>query len=84
MKKLLIVVSLVLVALLSYPLGWALFPWAQSLSAQEFTDGTKALLSPKAGTWIISLSIGVGSISLICAILVAIFYTDGSSSKNSS
>lgn len=74
MKKGLIIVFLLILSAVAYPLGWALFPWAQSLSAVEFAGGIKALLSPNAGTWIIPLSIVVAGTSLVSAILVALLY----------
>jgi len=54
--------------------GCFLFPWAQSVSAVELSDGTKAITSPTAGSWITKVCGGISIVSFISAILVGVFY----------
>ena len=74
MKKTIIVTCLVVIAVASIPLSWALFPWALSLSAIELVDGTKAILDPTAGRWIINAGYSISGVAFFSSLWVAIFY----------
>lgn len=74
MKKAIIVTCLVVTAVASIPLSWALFSWALSLSAIELVDGTNAILDPTAGRWIINVGYSVSGVAFFASLWVAIFY----------
>ncbi|MDH5631288.1 MAG: hypothetical protein OEY96_14150 [Gammaproteobacteria bacterium] len=74
MKKKLIIISLVLIGLATIPLAWYLFPWAQSISAETLSDGSKVLVSMTAGSWIITLGNVFSGISFLAAIIVGVYY----------
>lgn len=82
MSKKFIVFILVTCGLLFYPLGWMLFPWAQSIGAIELSDGTHAIFSPHTGTWVIKLGAILSVISIISAVLVGVFYRPFSVTKD--
>lgn len=74
MKKIIIVISLILIGIASIPVAWLLFPWAQSISATELSDGLKVLISPEEGTWIINTGVVLASVSFLAAIVTGVFY----------
>jgi hypothetical protein len=74
MKKKGLLVALILCGLSFFPLGWILFPFAQSMGAVELSDGTKAILSLTTGTWIIRLGAFLSIVSFLTAAIVAIYY----------
>jgi len=74
MNKNILVILLVVIGVIAIPLAWLLFPWAQSLSAIELSDGTQALLSPEDGTWIMTAGIILALVSFLGAIYLRHFY----------
>jgi hypothetical protein len=82
LKKNLIIIILIAICVASVPLAWALFPWAQSISATEMTDGTLVSLSPEDGTWIVTTGAILAASSLLAAIAVGVFYKPVSSKGN--
>jgi hypothetical protein len=81
MKKPIIISICIFIAIVSYPLAWHLFPWAQSMSATTMSDGTLVLLSPEDGAWIIKLAFGLTITSLISALAIGVWFKPKLNSK---
>lgn len=74
MNKKTLIALLIFLTFCALPICWFLFPWVQSLSAIEMSDGTKAIVSVDSGTWILTLGAILSGVFFITTILVAIFY----------
>ena len=56
----------------SIPLSGLLFPLVQRMSAHRLPDGTLAVLSPSAGTWI--FKVGFAATGVFLALAVVMFW----------